>query len=257
VVGLVVLAVLAGALWQDTTMRHRMLRVLGYIEPLVYPVLSGSPPQVTPNYYLHRAHAGGASNSAPAIEAARGIADRIEIDVCFTSDLVLFLSHGDDFAGATPDGLDFETLTAADVSGVPRSDGTPFLRFEQFLAQYAGQFADVIVDVKTDHTRASAKAEQMAALTASHDNLIFTSLSGVFLLRFKRLLPEARMGCELYGPVAAYLAGLDGYHADLNRVTRRRDGVAWRLGLRRLYYTADTPGAQEYYPEGLIVARMS
>lgn len=230
--------------WQNYWARHKILRVVTGVEDVSLWMLGEPAAPGETTFYLHRAQ------SQPELPGAP-----VEIDVCFTSDFVPFLSHGDDHFGATPQSLEFQQLSAADVESTTRADGSKFVK----LADYLPGPSRIILDIKTDHADAAAKAEALAGLMTDPDKFIITSLSGRFLFELRDRVPGLRVGCESFGPLASWLAGFDGYHARLSEVADANDEAARALGLRRLYFVAGTSEemqrANELSPEGLIVKR--
>lgn len=257
--GGVVLILLLVIGWQNYWVRHKMLRGVTQVESVAYGFLSDPDGDSTETrLYLHRAQFGEAPpNSAIGLDALpTGI--RVEIDVCFTSDHVPYLSHGDDHEGAAPQSLDFQQLTSKQVKRMKRKDGNDFLPLAEFTKRYLPRFDGVIIDVKTDHSDAQAKAEALAPLLDGHAGVCtITSLSGRFLWELRREVPDAKVGCESFGPLANWLADFDGYHAEIGRVDDARNEAADALGLRRLYYVADDKGDRKrieaWKPEACIV----
>lgn len=247
----VVAAVVLAALWQNYWCRHKILRAVTKIESATYFLLpDGEPSASSQTIFLHRGTTDASKpNSAAGLNSVPD-GTAIEIDVCFTNDLVPFLSHGDDFDGATPQGFDFEDLESSDIN--MRSDGEPFLSFEEFLAGHAYRFPQIVLDVKSSHANANEKATKLAALIEKDLNrYLVTSLSGVVLTQLQDHLPSLRVGCETYGPLASWLAGFDGYHSSLDSSSAAKNTAAVGLGLRRLYF-GKRISESEFDAEGFI-----
>lgn len=213
-------------------------------------------------HYLHAAKPapGHLANTERTLRAAAEVACAVEIDVGFSSDLVPFVSHDDDFGhhrGGPPDRL--SAHTAAEVEAVRFTDGSGSMRLADFVRELLPRFDRVVIDVKGSQVRAEEKARALlVALGAAPDAAIqVIGRPGPVLLRMKRLRPGLPIGCESYSPAANHLAGFDLFSARATEVTRDADRKAREAGLYRLYWTAGSAEQlaeiQAWRPDGIIV----
>jgi len=176
--------------------------------------------------------------------------------VTFTRDLVPYLSHDEDFArlsGAPGDRL--SQHWAAEVDATRGPEGEPSLRLAALMA--VAECEVLVLDVKTDHHRAQAKARALLeALGSRRAGVWVLSMSGPFLQALGAEAPELRLGCEGYLPLGNYLAGFHVSSLDRAQVTSARDEAARSRGLLRLYWTARDPAQLEelraWSPDALL-----
>ncbi len=255
----VLIVVLAGS-WQSYWVRHKILRLVTGVEAALYFIVPAPRSETagSETVYLHRGQLqDGPANSAAALQQANGRVRGVELDVCFTADMVPYLSHGDDFAGARPQSLDFQALGSREAGSMLRSDGEPFLSLHDFVREHAGNFPCVLLDVKTDHSDAAAKAAALVECLAEDvGRYRVTCLSGRLLWEVKALRPDLPCGCETMGPIAAWLGGFDAFHARLSEVEDSTDAAARGLGLQRLYFVVGSADelrrVEELKPEAFI-----
>ena len=252
--------------WSNYYLRHKMLRLVTVIESALTP---GGSSEGTASaeagavpLYLHAAKPdrGCLPNSMLSVEAAARRYRRIELDLVFSSDDVPFLGHGNELAAITTGSLeDPERRTAAELDEIGLKDGSKLARFARFAECHAGRFDHIILDVKTSHSGAEAKARALAGIIGPGEGgrYLVVSLSGVFLSWFKQARPEVPVGCESYLATANWLAGFDAISLPLARVNESHDRRARRLGLKRFYWTAwhedHLRRLLSWKPEGVIV----
>ncbi len=228
IAGLIACVLFAG-LWQNYLFRHKALRGISKIESVLYPLLPESEIRGAGVEFSHRC------NTADRIAAG---GTNLEIDICFSSDLVPFCSHGDDIVGTTIDKLDLQAMPAAEALKAGRKDRKKLLKLEHLAEFLPATTKRILFDIKSNHDHAEEKANVLAGLieSLSQQEVTVTCLSGPVIWH---LMDEVDIsgGVEAIGPFASWLSGTDRFHGDFLEISDSEDRIAGGLGLKRLYYT--------------------
>jgi glycerophosphoryl diester phosphodiesterase len=261
-VGVLALAVALalGLGWLHPLTRHRLLLTLTALERR-WSADAGVPAAPAETRAAHWVHAAWATddlrpNSGPSARAACRTFRGVEVDVAFSTDLVPYVSHDHDFARLSGKPQDRLSLhSAAEIDAIRGPEGEPALRLAALVSEAACEV--LILDVKTDHRRADAKAAALLeALGSRRQGVWALSMSGPFLQALGGRAPELRLGCEGYLPLGNSLAGFHVSSLDRAQVTSSRDAAARARGLLRLYWTARDPAQlkelQAWSPDALL-----
>lgn len=244
--------------WQVPLGRHRVLQVLTLLERR-WSTGEAAPPGAvaTTQHWIHAGWVGeGAPNSGPSVRAACASFRGVEVDVAFSQDLVPYLSHDGDYARIS--GVAGDHLTrhsAAEIDAQEGPEGEPAMRLAALPEVAACEV--LVLDVKTDHSRAEAKAAALLeALGERRRGVWVLSMSGPFLQALGAAAPELLLGCEGYLPLGNALAGFHLSSLARGDVTSARDTSARERGLRRIYWTAHSEAElaelQAWGPEALL-----
>lgn len=242
IAGLIASVLFAG-LWQNYLFRHKALRGMSKIESVLYPLLPESTIKGAGIEFSHRSN---------TIDRMASGGPNLEIDICFSSDLVPFCSHGDDIVGTQIDKLDLQTMSAAEAMKAGRIDGKQLLKLEHLADYLPATTKRILFDIKSNHDRAEEKADVLATLIESFpQDITVTCLSGPVIWH---LMDEVDIGCgvEAIGPFASWFSGTGRFHGNFLEISDPEDRIAGGLGLKCLYYTR----FQEYsplQPEWIIV----
>jgi hypothetical protein len=254
--------------WLHYGARHKLLRALTVAESFFEGEMSesgGSGPVPEPGaipFYIHAGRAG--REFAPCSEASMAACAReyrrVEVDVSFSSDLVPYLSHGDNLSAVTGEPMEhIGRYSAEQLDRLVLTDGSRLLRFEKFASGCARDFEHTILDIKTSHQMAQEKAAVLSGLLGSRvsGRYMVISTSGPFLSWFRRLQPGIPVGCESYLALSSWLAGFQLASRSVERVGESGDIRARRFGLKRVYWTAWTEKGLErmlsWHPEFIVV----
>lgn len=252
--------------WHNYLLRHKMLRLVSVAERSLSDngAASGLGDQADRSIplYVHAAKTSARAIpcSVAAVEACASSFRRVEVDVAFSSDLVPYLSHGDNLSRISNSKQAFtERLSSKALDKLALSDGSRLMRLAAFCKLHARRFEHVILDVKTSHSQARQKAETVSRILGDEDGERYAvvSLSGPFLTWLRRKRPQMPVGCESYLAVSNWLAGFQVASWTFTEVTEDIDERARKLGLKRLYWTAWTDAdlalIAGWHPEYIVV----
>ncbi len=161
--------VIFALIWQNYHLKHYTIRLLTEMESLT--TVAGIPKKRTGDTansltrcYIHRARVSQdvSDNSSYAVERAAKRFRSIEIDIAYSSDLIPYISHGDDLshrAGRTMNHVN--KYTTDELNSIIMADGSSLMSLSYFGRFWADAFDGVIIDVKTDHSYAEEKAHNL------------------------------------------------------------------------------------------------